>query len=433
MKITYERSLKSMIMKRLDQEAGYMVMLWGARQSGKSTLIKQVLKSYSGPSCYISIDEYRASAAFKAFPQLKEIPPEESVCEWVCCYWEEARKVAQTSKKPYVFVIDEVQKLEKWATIVKGMYDRDRFDDHNVQVILLGSSPHLLQKGLSESLMGRYTIIDSPHWSYSEMSQAFGLSLDEYIFYGGYPGGAQFINSDDSAWRNYIMNAVVTNNLERDVFHYIDIEEPEVFETLYYTASENSGRIFNFDKMTKTLQGGRQKVFLRYLKILHRVFMIKGLSLYRGSGQEHNDRGGTVKFQVHNTALTTIRHRENLSKIKENDPTLWGQLVESAVGAHLINTGAFFDAIQYWRDNKTGLEVDFVVTSDHHTVAIEVKSGVIDNPKLARQGLEAFKKRFPQCSRTYLIGNGGDVTVEEFLSKPSTHWCGQVTSALKTQ
>ena len=93
-----------------------------------------------------------------------------------------------------VLVIDEIQKIGNWSEAVKKEWDDDTFYARNIKVLLLGSSRVTLERGLSESLAGRFEEIRMCHWSYTEMKECFGLSLDKYLFYGGYPGAASLSN-----------------------------------------------------------------------------------------------------------------------------------------------------------------------------------------------------------------------------------------------
>ncbi len=107
---------------------------------------------------------------------------------WLVEVWEQCRLRANESLAGYVLVLDEIQELSNWSAIVKGLWDADRASDCPLHVVILGSAPLQIQAGLNESLMGRFEPLVSPHWSFTEMASAFGVSLDEYVLYGGYPG-----------------------------------------------------------------------------------------------------------------------------------------------------------------------------------------------------------------------------------------------------
>jgi hypothetical protein len=97
------------------------------------------------------------------------------------------------------------------------------------------------------------------------------------------------------------------------------------------------------------------------------------------------------------------------------DRTYWGHQVESAVGAHLVNSGAGDVAVYYWREGTR--EVDFVIEKGPRLAAIEVKSG-----RLMRSvsGLDEFCRRYPHAKRL-VVGTGG-LPLAEFLSHPAEYW-----------
>ena len=91
-------------------------MLWGgARQSGKTTLIKQVLHCYEGPSRYINIDQYNNDLAMLEFSQLAQVRAAGRQKVWRSWVWGKAREQAKVSSTHFVLVIDEVQKLDNWS------------------------------------------------------------------------------------------------------------------------------------------------------------------------------------------------------------------------------------------------------------------------------------------------------------------------------
>ena len=412
---SFERSYKREILHWLEKEPDLIIMLWGPRQSGKTTLILQVLAAYSGASQYINADEFNEEIEMLAFPTLKEIEPEKRLAAWMLYSWEQARQRAGETGKPFVLVIDEVQKIDDWSRRIKGMWDRDRREFHPIHVVLLGSSPHQLQKGLSESLCGRYQKLFTHHWSYSEMSQAFGFSLDEFIYYGGYPGAAKYLRrGGHSQWYQHVKESVVTNNINRDILDLIEIKKPEVMKQLYAMGARYSGQLFSFQKISESLQGGDQPLLRGYLRILGQVFMLAGLSPY---AKDLHKQGGTPKFQVFNTALMSVAHNYDLKQARQKTD-YWGRLVESAVGAHLLSTLPYRANLHYWRYENH--EVDFVVEMGLELIAIEVKSG--RKKKTATAGIEEFKKRF-DVTKTMIIGTGGDMTLQQFLSEPATTWC----------
>ena len=326
---------------------------------------------------------------------------------WLVQAWENARKEAQRSDRGFILVLDEIHHVRgNWSRAVKGLWDKDRQEGLPLHVVLLGSAPWLMQKGLSESLMGRFETITLPHWSFPEMTAAFGFTLDEYVYFGGYPGGAPFIR-DEARWRNYILNGLVEPVLERDVLALEKVKKPALLRQLFAFGSEYSGQILPYNKMLGQLQDAGNTVTLaHYLELLTHVGLIRGLHKY--AGKTVAQRRSSPKLVALNTALVSALTGYTFAEAKA-DRSHWGRLVESAVGAHLCNTASPEMDIYYWRQGIT--EVDFVVRLGRRLVAVEVKSG---SRHRSVRGLDAFVGKYSDA-RGIVVGTGG-IPLEAFLS-----------------
>ena len=161
------RQQMDLFSRRLEEPRRFLQVLMGPRQVGKTTLVRQCLEKLSLPSQYASADE--------------PLPPG-SV--WIEQQWEVGRNLLSQSRGEAVLVLDEIQKIPHWSSLVKRLWDEDSAAGRRLKVVLLGSSPLLIQSGLTESLAGRFEIVRIPHWSYSEMEQAFGWNLEQFIFFG---------------------------------------------------------------------------------------------------------------------------------------------------------------------------------------------------------------------------------------------------------
>jgi hypothetical protein len=123
----------------------------------------------------------------------------------------------------------------------------------NLKVVLLGSAPLAVQSGLSESLAGRFEILRLPHWSFSEMREAFRWNLDTYIYYGGYPGAAALI-ADPERWRRYILDSLIETTVSRDVLLMTRVDKPALLRRLFELACRYSGQVLSYTKMVGQLQ-----------------------------------------------------------------------------------------------------------------------------------------------------------------------------------
>ena len=418
----YERAQKTTLLDRLDETPERLIIVTGPRQTGKTMLVHQALAQVDRPNGYLSADE-PDSAALPPVPAPEvdslALPDEVGVpyaggrdVRWLERHWERARMVANRSERGFVLAIDEIQKIPNWAETVKGLWDADRCHGHPLHVVLLGSAPLLMQKGMSESLAGRYEIIRLTHWSFAEMSAAFGFDLPSYIYFGGYPGAVSLVH-DQNRWREYIVGSLVEPNIERDILAMQRVDKPALLKRLFDLGSGYSGQILSYNKMVGQLQdAGNTTTLARYLNLLSDAGLIAGLPKYVGGA--HRRRGSSPKLNVLNTALMSAQSGYTFEEA-QSDRSFWGRLVESAAGAHLFNTKSPIDRLYFWRDNNR--EVDFVLERGPRLAAFEIKSG--ERPS-SGNGLMEFRDRYG-VAVSMLVGTGG-LSLPEFLSIPAREW-----------
>ena len=421
---TYERSQVSTLLNRLGEKPRHLTIVTGPRQSGKTTLVQQVLGKLDRPFRYLSVDE-PASAVLPPSLELGgfplECPERQSAplsdsrdARWLVLQWARARSACKRSERGMVLAIDEIQEIQNWSETVKGLWDADRRFDRPLHVILLCSAPLLKQRGLSESLAGRYETLRLMHWSFAEMSAAFGFDLNRYIYFGGYPGGAPLV-PEQHRWRAYIADALIEPNIERDILAMQRVDKPALLKSLFQFGAEHSGQRLSYNKMLGQLQGaGNTTTLARYMDLLSYAGLITGLTKYTAGA--HRRRSSSPKLNVLNTALMAVSSGCTFEEAKA-DRGRWGHLVESAVGAHLFNTGTPEHHLHYWREN--GREVDFVLTRGRRVVAFEVKSGA-HRPRTS--GLRRFAELF-NVQAAVVVGEGG-LPLSEFLSTPAWEWFG---------
>ena len=367
-----------------------MHVLAGPRQVGKSTLVRQVVQELTIP--------YSVEVA-------DAVDPKDS--DWIRRIWEGARTtMALRGEQERLLVIDEIQKIDNWSEVVKREWDEDTRRHIQLKVVLLGSSRLLLKKGLTESLAGRFELIRLGHWSYLEMHEAFGMTLDQYIYFGGYPGAAPLVE-DEKRWRKYIKDSLVAPSIEKDVLMTSTIYKPALMKQLFELGCSYSAEMLSLTKLMGQLQdAGNVTTLAAYLELLDQCTLLKGLQKY--AHDDARKRSSIPKYQVYNNALlTAYKGRSFLTD--RIDTKLWGRWVESAIGAHLIGSAEELDyQIFYWRESS--LEVDFILVNKGKVTAIEVKSG----RRGMNSGLPAFAKTF-HPHRSFVVGTGG-VSIEDFLS-----------------
>ncbi|MFZ5556683.1 MAG: ATP-binding protein [Pseudomonadota bacterium] len=394
---SYRRPQAAELARRLAEPRRFIQVVAGPRQVGKSTLVRQVVEALPAEARYASADE----------PTLRG-------AEWIAQQWEAARLAAAgAGKAGAVLVLDEIQKIPGWSETVKRLWDQDTRKRVPLKTVLLGSAPLLIARGMSESLAGRFELLHLPHWSFAEMRSAFGVTLEEYLYFGGYPGAASLIREPDR-WRRYIADSLIETSVSRDVLLLTRVDKPALLRRLFELACRYSGQILSYTKMLGQLQdAGNTTTLAHYLDLLAGAGLVRGLQ--KVAGDAARSRGSSPKLQVLNTALMSATSGIGLEEARA-DREYWGRLTESAVGAHLANTAAAGECeLFYWRDRNR--EVDFVVKAGRRLVTIEVKSG---RTREMPAGTAAFADAF-KPKRTLLVGADG-IAVDEFLALPVAHW-----------
>lgn len=378
----YRRLQFREVLNRMNEPRGYIQVLAGPRQVGKSTLVNQVLAEIRFPHYLYNADGV-----------------EEGDTDWIRRTWESVRvQMAVSKQEEAVLVIDEVQKIRNWSEAVKKEWDEDTRNRVPLKVFLLGSSRLMLRKGLTESLAGRFEMLRLGHWTPEEMHDAFGWSLDQWIYYGGYPGTARFL-SDMRRWRKYVRDSLATPAIEKDVLLTSTIYKPALMKQLFELGCSYSAEILSLTKLLGQLQdAGNVTTLSSYLTILDQCNLLTGLQKY--ANDEARKYQSIPKYQVYNNALLTAYRGTTYEKDRIN-PDVWGRWVESAVGAYLLGgeeEGGY--RVFYWRERAD--EVDFIIQRQGETIAIEVKSG----RRGMNSGLKAFREKF-QPKRAFVVGTDG--------------------------
>ena len=386
----YIRRQYTTLKERIEEPRKFIQVIAGPRQVGKTTLVNQVLRQIELAYAVEVADGVEAKDT-----------------DWIRRVWDSARTAMLCRKeKEYLLVIDEIQKIANWSEAVKKEWDEDTRKGVNLKVVLLGSSRLLLKKGLTESLAGRYELIRLGHWRYQEMRDAFGFTLDEYVYFGGYPGPAHLIRNE-RRWKKYVKDSLVAPAIDKDVIMTSNIYKPALMKRLFELGCGYSAEILSLTKLIGQLQdAGNVTTLAGYLEILNQCSLLAALQKYaRVDARKYNS---IPKYQVYNNALMTAYKGQTFEKDR-TDPKVWGRWVESAVGAYLLSMAEELDyQLYYWREGDD--EVDFIIANGGESVAIEVKSG----RRGMNSGLPKFVKAF-QPKLSFVVGTSG-VSLEDFLS-----------------
>ncbi|MEI8295647.1 MAG: ATP-binding protein [Alphaproteobacteria bacterium] len=394
----YKRPIYSKIIKQLEGPRSFIQVLAGPRQVGKTTIAQQVIEAFAPAAHYASADDLT----------LRDIA-------WIEQQWEIGRLRAKhdANTSGALLILDEIQKIPHWSDIVKKLWDEDATSRIPLKVMILGSSVPLIQKGITESLAGRFELIPISHWGFEECRAAFGWTVEQYIYFGGYPGAAQLFE-DEERWSRYVVDSLIETAISRDIMLMTNIHKPALLRRLFELGCNYSGQVLSYQKMLGQLQDtGNTTTLAHYLELLSGAGLLTGLPKF--SGELLRIKASSPKLQVLNTALITAQSTLSFKETQE-DREAWGRLVECAIGAHLVNStrGSKIEVF-YWREGNK--EVDFVIRKGEVLVAIEVKSSMRRTSFL---GLEDFSKRF-HPTRKLLVGGQG-ILIDEFLLRSPEYW-----------
>ena len=385
----FERHYLQALIKRIQEPRRFLQVIMGPRQVGKTTLVTQLTAQAKIDYLFVSADSVAASNA-----------------TWLEQQWEVARiKLVQHEANEFLLVIDEIQKIHNWSESVKLLWDTDTRNNLNLKVILLGSSRLLQQQGLTESLAGRFESTYMGHWSFDEMQQAFGWDVNQYVWFGGYPGSATLID-DEERWKKYVTESLIETSISKDILMLTRVDKPALMKRLFELGCLYSGQILSYTKVLGQLQdAGNTTTLSHYLELLDTAGLLAGIEKY--APDVIRQRSSSPKFQVHNTALISAQ-RNDLFKNVLAKPDEWGRMVESAIGSHLINH-SFTEKfnLHYWRERNE--EVDFVIERKGKVIGLEVKSSSAGSTS----GMTAFKNKF-NPDKILLIGNAA-LPWQEFL------------------
>jgi predicted AAA+ superfamily ATPase len=347
--------LLDLLAQHLQDSPHLIQVILGPRQVGKTTSITHFLEAqYRERFVYVSAD-----ALFNAD------------AHWLRENWQRAR----TEKK--LLVVDEIQKIENWAEAVKSLWDEDQKNRKSVPCILLGSSSLEIQRGLTESLTGRFQLIRAYHWNYRESHAGYGISFEEYLKYGGYPGSYPMIRNEGE-WSGYLKNSIIETVVGKDILQNRTVKSPSLFRQAFDLLISYPAQEISYTKLLGQLQEkGNTDLIKYYIKLYEGAFLIKALEKFSTNAVKVKSSSPKILplcpafYYAHLLADYSAKER--------------GRVFELIVGAQLARLGL---DLFYWREKND--EVDYVLKRGKKIWAIEVKSG----QKKSTRGLEKFKEKF---------------------------------------
>lgn len=338
-----------------------IIALTGLRRVGKTTIMMKIV-----------IDQMKMLGAenivYFSFDDFKDV----KIKEITNVYSRLMNK--DLNNKAYLFLFDEIQKLDGWEDQIKRIYDQFK----NIKIIISGSESLFIRKKSKESLAGRIFEFQIKPLTFGEYLLFKGKNIknielykeeilrefNNFLYCNGFP---EIINEDKQIIKKYIKENIIEKIIYRDIPQIFPVENLAILEEIFKIILFDPGEIINIENLAKDLGISRQTVST-YLDYLDKSFLLK--KLYNFSRGMRKTQRKLKKY------YPTILLPEVIEKID-----LFGKVFETAMILQL-------DAEFFWRDVYKN-EVDIIKLTDDNVLPIEIKYSKIDT-----RPLRLFMKKF---------------------------------------
>lgn len=337
-----------------------IISLTGLRRTGKTTIMLKIVQD--------SISKFeRQNIVYFSFDEFKEV----RLIDVIRIYTRLMNK--EINKKKYIFLFDEIQKIENWEEQLKRIYD----ENPNIKFIISGSESLFIRKKSRESLAGRIYEFQIKTLNFREYllfknkkfenlvlyKEDILREFNNFLFCNGFP---EIINENKEIAGKYLKDNVIEKIIYKDIPQIFPIKEPAILEQIFKVILEDPGEMINIDELAKEFGISRQTVSL-YLNYLEKSFLIR--KLYNFSRNARKTQRKSKKY------YPTILIHDTIDKTE-----MFGKVFETFIVNQL-------NAEFFWRDTYKN-EVD-IVKLDKNILPIEIKSG-----KIEYRTLKLFMKKF---------------------------------------
>lgn len=352
----YTRDLQSVIQERCFQ--GKAIILLGARQVGKTTLLKKIIQEQQVDALYLNCDEPQTIAALTN------------------CNLKELQMVIGANK---FVVIDEAQKVDNIGLTLKLIVD----NMPDVQVIATGSSAFELRNCLNEPLTGRKYEYQMFPISSKEIYQSSGYidlkgGLETRLIYGSYP---DILNHASDA--RELLRMLTDSYLYKDILATDNLRKPDVLDKLLRALAFQVGSEVSYNELAQAV-GTDSKTVERYIELLEKCYIIFRLHGLSRNLRNELKKAKKIYFYDNGVRNAVIQQFAPLD-IRNDAGALWENFFISERIKHNHYQQNYCNTF-FWR-TKSQLEIDYIEEQNGQMTAFEMKW----NPKKANASIpESF-------------------------------------------
>ncbi len=360
---TIYNSIKSALFK------GKAIIIIGARQVGKTTLLKTIAEEYKGQHIYLNCDE----------PDIREILNEAT-----------STKLKTIFGSNKLILLDEVQRVENIGLTIKLIVDT--FTD--IQVVATSSSAIELSEKLNEPLTGRKYDFTLFPISWKEYVDTYGYieanrNLENRLIYGMYP---EIILKAEE--QKELIKNISESYLFKDIFSYKDLKKPEVLEKLVKALALQIGNLVSYNELSQLVRVDVETV-QRYIEILEKSFVIFRLPSFQRNIRNELSKSRKIYFYDLGVRNAIINNFLPLSR-RTDFGAMWENFLISERIKHNSNLKVVAN-YYFWRTHQKQ-EIDFVEENENELLAFEFSF----NPNKKKRIPKTFIKNYPEA-KTYII------------------------------
>ncbi|WP_290660498.1 ATP-binding protein [Ignavibacterium sp.] len=354
------RALQPIIESKLFK--GKIIIIYGARQVGKTTLIKSIQKNFLDKTLYLNCDE----------PDIREILTDAT-----------STKLKSIIGNKQLILIDEAQRVKNIGLTLKLFSDEIK----NVQVIATGSSSFELSNIINEPLTGRkYVFILTPV-SLKELSTSLSLIelnrlLEERIIYGMYP---EIISKPDE--KKTLIKEITRSYLFKDILSFEGIRKPEQIEKLLMLLAAQIGNEVSYNELANTLNLDKDTVS-KYIDILEKAFIIFRLNPFSRNLRTEITKMRKIYFYdtgIRNALISNF----NLLDKRPDKGALWENfLISERLKLNLINNA---DVKSYFWRTSQQQEIDYIEEIEGKLSAYEFTFSDKQKKQVSKTFLKNYK------------------------------------------